>query len=196
MQENEARSGEYLRRMNKIQQSVREKDPFFKTEQNIAFVLYLLRFSLSILAVVTFLLQPVVVSGSSMDPTLKHGERLLVEKMSYYFDMPERGDIVVCHYPGHDAYYVKRVIALPGESIAIDEGNVYIDGKLLVESFYWDDVIFSEMDPYTVPENSVFVMGDNRNHSEDSRVHGAIPMEEMMGRAMIVALPLSAIRLL
>lgn len=159
-------------------------------------------------AVRTFITEPTRVQGQSMQPTLMDGERLFVEKLSYLFADPERGDIVICEYPDiyYDTYHageiftgktcVKRVIGLPGETVEVKGGRVFIDGKELDESAYWNGRIEGDYGPYTVPENSWFVMGDNRNDSTDSRYYmvEAIPKSRIIGRVHSVVLPLDSMR--
>lgn len=131
-----------------------------------------------------------------MIPTLQDGERMLVEKVSYYFKPPARGDIIICYYPGYTTSCVKRVIGLPGETVQVFNGRILIDGEVLPESAYWRDRIAGDMAPVSVPENSVFVIGDNRNWSKDSRdPHvGPIPYREIVGRAVNVFWPFSEMR--
>ena len=130
---------------------------------------------------------------------------MLVEKVSLWFSEPQRGDIVICYYPGYTVSCVKRVIGLPGETVSIENGIIYINGKELEESAYWKyrgeidfDMTPNETDfgPFPVPEGQYFVMGDNRNNSKDSRAWGvgAIPYERITGRAHFVIWPLYAAR--
>ncbi len=145
-----------------------------------------------------FIAEPVRVDGESMYPTLLNNERMFVEKVSLWFSEPKRGDIVICYYPGYTVSCVKRVIGLPGDTISVTDGIVYINGEELDESEYWQyrGEIDLDMGEVTVPEDSVFVMGDNRNDSKDSRAWGvgAIPYERITGRAHYVIWPLSAAR--
>ncbi|PWI58616.1 signal peptidase I [Sulfoacidibacillus thermotolerans] len=137
-----------------------------------------------------FLFAQFQVDGLSMYPTLRNNERLLVDKIPYYFGPPKPGDIIVFKSPfGED--WVKRVIGIPGETLRIYDGQLYIDGKLIKEPF-----INGPMNPYknfgpvTVPPGHLFVMGDNRNISEDSRVIGPIPISSVIGRVDFVFWPL------
>lgn len=157
--------------------------------------------SLAFLAVIAlgiraFLLEPVRVDGDSMAPTLLNGERMFVEKVSHWFGCPERGDIIICYYPGYTETCVKRVIATAGETVAVRDGKVYIDGAALDESAYWSGEMLGDFGPITVPEGEVFVMGDNRNASKDSRNPsvGTIPFLEIVGRVRAVILPLGNAR--
>ena len=173
-----------------------EKLPGARRFRNLDFVLYLLSVIVAALAFRAFLVEPVRVEGSSMVPTLLSGEHMFVEKVGYWFWEPKRGDIVICFYPGYRKSCVKRVIGLPGESVAVSGGRVYVDGRALDEGAYWNDVMLTDTEPVTVGERELFVMGDNRNSSKDSRNPsvGCIPYEKLVGRARAVILPLSAQR--
>jgi signal peptidase I len=139
-----------------------------------------------------FIAQPVVVEGTSMVPQLHDGERLLVNKLIYYkiksvsWGHIERGDIVVFWYPNDpDKSYVKRVIGLPGESVEIRNGRVYINGKELNEP-YLDAEHNKNLPNYQTKEISqhyYFVMGDNRDNSSDSRIWGLVPEKYIYGKA-------------
>lgn len=147
---------------------------------------------------ITFIAQRTEVSGSSMEPTLQDGDSLLVDKLSYRFTDPHRYDIVIFPYQyGTKQYFIKRVIALPGETVRVDyDGKIYVDGAVLEEN-YGAEVI---MDPgraateITLGEDEYFVMGDNRNHSMDSRdvSVGNIHKKDILGRALIRIFPFSS----
>jgi signal peptidase I len=139
-----------------------------------------------------FFVQPVVVEGTSMVPQLHDGERLLVNKLVYYkihgisWGHIERGDIVVFWYPNDpDKSYVKRVIGLPGETVEIRNGHVFIDGNELQEPYL--DIEHNQMlhdnSVTTVKEHYFFVMGDNRDNSSDSRYWGLVPEKYVYGKA-------------
>lgn len=143
--------------------------------------------------IIFFLIQSVIrnfrVDGHSMDPNLHHGEYLIVDKISYRipFDWrsPERGDVIVFEaptQPGKD--FVKRVIGLPGETVEIKQGQVFINGQPLVEPYGARKDHFS-MGPRTIPEGEYFVMGDNRGNSNDSRNWGTLSFDKVVGRAWI-----------
>jgi signal peptidase I len=149
-----------------------------------------------------FMFQQFVVKGDSMVPTLLNGERLLVDKIPFYFGPPKRGDIIVFRAPKayaevEGADWVKRVIGLPGDTIMIRDGQLYINHHLIHESF-----INGPMDPYRnfgpekVPPGHLFVMGDNRNISLDSRVIGPIPISSVIGRVDLIFWPLSKFQVL
>ncbi len=156
------------------------------------FFLYLCLVVIAALAIRSFIAEPIRVDGDSMIPTLVNGEHMFVEKLSYWTRAPERGEIVICFYPGYKESCVKRVIGLPGDSVSVESGRVVINGAPLDESEYWDGEIFGDMAPVTVGEGQVFVMGDNRNGSKDSRNSsvGCIPYMRIVGRVRAVFWPL------
>jgi len=161
--------------------------------RNVEFFIYILIVVLTALAIRSFIAEPIRVDGDSMVPTLYNTEDMLVEKVSYWFSDPLRGDIIICYYPGYTESCVKRVIGLPGETVAVSGGDIYIDGVCLDESEYWDGEIIGDMDPVTVGAREVFVCGDNRNGSKDSRSTsvGCIPYSKVVGRVLAVVWPLS-----
>ena len=148
--------------------------------------------------VVTFVGQRTEVSGSSMETTLSDKDPLLVDKMTYRFRDPKRYDIVVFPYQYQDnTYYIKRIIGLPGETVQILSGMVYIDGMRLDEH-YGNEIMENPgiaEEPLTLGEDEYFVLGDNRNNSSDSRASdvGLIHRKDLIGRAWIRVWPLSQI---
>jgi signal peptidase I len=160
------------------------------------------------LLIKTFLLQAFFIPSGSMLPTLEVGDRVLVNKLSYRFGDVGRGDLIVFERPDSAVSddikdLIKRVVALPGESLVIRDGRVFIDGALLNEPYLPDGTTTSpgtmgcsETDPCVIPENSVWVMGDNRGGSKDSRYFGAVPDDEIVGRAFVRVWPLNRIGLL
>ena len=159
--------------------------------RNVSFLLYIALVVLVALTIRSFIAEPIRVDGDSMIPTLVNNEDMLVEKMSYWFSDPLRGDVIICFYPGYTESCVKRVIGLPGETVAVKNGKILIDGKELDESPYWNGEIIGDMDPVTVAARHVFVVGDNRNGSKDSRNPsvGSIPYAEVVGRVVAVVYP-------
>jgi signal peptidase I len=131
-----------------------------------------------------FVAQGTYVHGQSMEPNLHTDQRLIVEKVSYRLRGPRRGDIVVVRVEGHEIPPIKRVIGLPGETIEIREGQVWIDGQPLAEA-YLAEIEQQDYGPYTVPPAHVFVMGDNRNWSGDSRIFGPVHLQDVWGRAWL-----------
>lgn len=148
------------------------------------------------LVVRAFVVESFEVQGHSMEPTLHDGERLLVNKFIYRFADPAPGDIVVFRYPlGTDRDFIKRVIAGPGQRVRIEEGRVFVDGRPL------DEPYVLRRDGYSMPEREVppghlFVLGDNRANSEDSRIFGFVPLHLVVGKAMLVYWPPEGARLL
>lgn len=146
-----------------------------------------------------FVGESVVVDGNSMYPTLHHGEVMLISKFhygtSYFFNLPltlggepERFDVVVCHYPDRgNTNFVKRVVGLPGDTIQISGGYLYINGVKYTEKFL-SARMYNDYGPYTVPEGHYFLMGDNRNNSNDSRSShvGAVPRNMIIGKVETV----------
>jgi signal peptidase I len=132
-----------------------------------------------------FLAQATQVHGQSMEPTLHSDQRLVVEKVSYRFHGPRRGDIVVLKSPQQSSeLLIKRVIGLPGETIEIRQGRVYINGQELDEP-YLERSKGGNWGPIIVPPLHVFVLGDNRSFSNDSRAFGMVPIESIVGRAWV-----------
>ena len=148
--------------------------------------------------VVTVVGQRTEVSGSSMETTLSDKDQLIVDKMTYRFRDPKRYDIVVFPYQYQDnTYYIKRIIGLPGETVQILSGMVYIDGMRLDEH-YGNEIMENPgiaEEPLTLGEDEYFVLGDNRNNSSDSRASdvGLIHRKDLIGRAWIRVWPLSQI---
>lgn len=128
------------------------------------------------------------VDGFSMRPTLQDGEFVLVNRIAYWKASPQRGDIVVFRYPFHpEEDYIKRVIGLPGDEVVIENGRVIVNGIPLEEPYIAAPPRYSGV--WTVPEDSLFVLGDNRNDSSDSHTWGFVPMENLVGKAIAVYWP-------
>ena len=177
--------------------------------------------ALAIYLGVQFFAPPFAVEGASMDPTLEHGERLLLNRQVYaHFDLnelwnllpgveregewivhpfhgPERGDIVVFEPPvASDKPYIKRVIGLPGDEIAFADGYVLVNGERLEESYLDGAITFCDDGPHCrvmVPEGAVYVLGDNREYSSDSRDFGPVDADAIVGKAWIANWPLDEI---
>ncbi|KKE79005.1 signal peptidase I [Bacilli bacterium] len=140
----------------------------------------------------TFIFATSIVEGESMDPTLEDGERVIFNKLIYLIDEPSRGDIVIIQRPTKN--YVKRVIGLPGETIEINEGELYINGERYNQTFLSEEARLqtNNFGPETIPEDSYFVMGDNRAISKDSRNGlGLIQESEIIGKSEIIIYPFS-----
>lgn len=155
--------------------------------------IYLLIVLLLTYLVIMYVGQRTEVSGSSMEPTLTDGDNLIVDKISYRFNEPKRFDIIVFPFQYQEnTYYIKRIIGLPGETVQIDEdGVIYINGEVLYES-YDREIIDSDKigiaeEPIILGPDEYFVLGDNRNHSSDSRIPevGNIKKDQIIGRAWL-----------
>lgn len=130
-----------------------------------------------------------IVQGGSMEPSIVTGERILVNLLVYDFYSPTRGEVVVFRYPKDQTKdYIKRVIALPGEEIEIRDGRTLVNGRRLAEPYvtHWD---LSDRDPVKLGAGELFVMGDNRANSEDSRRWGPLPVQLVRGKASVVFWP-------
>ena len=140
-----------------------------------------------------FLAQATRVYGHSMEPNLHSDQRLVVEKVSYRLHGPQRGDVVVLRMPDRGPeLLIKRIIGLPGETIEVRNGDLYVDGRLLTEP-YLSLKPGGSYGPVQVPAGHVFVMGDNRAASNDSRVFGPVPLEQIVGRAWVSYWPLKSL---
>jgi len=128
------------------------------------------------------------VDGFSMRPTLDDGEFVLVNRMSYRFGAIERGDIIVFNYPANpDQELIKRVIGLPGDQVTINNGQVALNGYILSEPYIADAPQYDG--EWRVPDNYLFVLGDNRNNSSDSHAWGMLPIENIVGKAIVIYWP-------
>lgn len=150
-----------------------------------------------VILVRTFIFVPAMVSGSSMYPTLVDSEMMFVTRFVTYAAEPQRGDIVILTPPdkklGFNQFYVKRIIGMPGETIVITNGQVFIDGEMLDEPYIKSDWS-GGMNPVTLPQDCYFVMGDNRGASTDSRSFGPLHKSLIGGKTEAVILPFGAIR--
>ena len=145
--------------------------------------------------IIIFLYQPVRVEGTSMLPMLEDQDRLFINKIAYRVGEIQRGDVVVFQYPhDHSKSYIKRVIALPGDRLRIDQGDVYVNGKRLPEPYvpsrFEDDRSQPEM---VLPRNAYFVMGDHRSISSDSRDFGPVDRDLIYGKAVFVYWPMEQV---
>ncbi len=149
-------------------------------------------------------IEPIRVKGGSMRSTLENGEIMLVNRAAYLLGQPQRQDVVICLYPGRyrdkwkliPQYFVKRIIGLPGETVAIEDGVVLIDGVPLEEP-YLDEAHTkrkTSMAPVTLGEDEYFVLGDNRDSSNDSRRVGALKRKALIGKVQAVFFPFNSVR--
>lgn len=149
--------------------------------------------------IITYVGQRTRVSGSSMETTLSDGDNLIVDKISYRFQDPRRYDIVVFPYRYEEnTYYIKRIIGLPGETVQVSGGYVYINGEQLTSDIYGLEPMETAgeaAEPITLGENEYFVLGDNRNHSSDSRDPsvGVLKRNELVGKAWVRIYPFDKI---
>ncbi|UCH60767.1 MAG: signal peptidase I [Anaerolineales bacterium] len=135
------------------------------------------------------------VEGFSMEPTMHNGEFVLVNRLAYRFGAPSLGDVIVFHFPiDPEQEYIKRVIGLPGDHIVIGNQQVAVNDRVLVEPYVaaWPDY----QGDWIVPEEHLFVLGDNRNNSSDSHSWGPVPMANVVGKAVFVYWPLSDVGLI
>ena len=150
----------------------------------------------AILAVIIFILlettvQSFVVSGPSMDNSFQNGERVLIlrDRVAYVFHEPERGDVTIFHPPGNNnSDYIKRIIGLPGDKVEIKNGAVYVNDVKLIEPYIKEPPRYV-LEPVTVPANNYFVLGDNRNISNDSHSGWVVPRQNILGKVWLSIWP-------
>lgn len=158
-------------------------------------LLYILIIIVLTYLIITFVGQRTRVSGSSMETTLSNEDNLIVDKLTYHFKEPKRYDIIVFPYKYEEnTYYIKRIIGLPGETVQVNDGYTYINGEQLAGDIYGAEVMESAgiaAEPITLGEDEYFVLGDNRNHSCDSRDPsvGILKRKDLMGKAWIRIYP-------
>ncbi len=150
-----------------------------------------------------FVAQPFVVSGASMEDTFQHGQYLIVDQLSYHFNEPERGDVIIFRFPLEQSkFFIKRVIGLPGETVILQGKAVIIvnsehpEGFVLDETYLSPDNLESESGTVTLSRGEYFVMGDNRKESSDSRTWGVLEDEYIIGKAFVRLFPLTEASLL
>jgi len=128
------------------------------------------------------------VEGSSMEPSLHDGELVVVNRLAYRWGAPQRGDIVVFHFPlDPDRRFIKRVIGLPGEHVVVGDGQVTVDGVPLDEPYIAASPRYSG--EWEIQPGQLFVLGDNRNNSSDSQTWGPVPLDQLIGKAWLVYWP-------
>ena len=163
----------------------------------LGWIVYIVILVAAVYLLITYVVQRTQVSGHSMEPTLQHGDNLIVDKISYRFREPKRYEIIVFPYAyKENTYYIKRIIGLPGETIQVIDGQVYINGEVLADEHYGKEVMLDPGiagEPITLGADEYFVLGDNRNHSSDSRDPsvGVLQREDLIGRAWVRIWPLS-----
>lgn len=154
-------------------------------------VIEIIALTLIIFLVIRFAAQSFRVDGDSMNPGLHTDEFVLVDKVAYLFQAPQRGDVIVFHYP-LDTHrdFIKRVIGLPGDTISVTSASVIVDGRVLQEPYISDRYNF-EPDTWKLGPNQFFVMGDNRPNSLDSRTWGPLDRSYIIGKAVVVYWPIT-----
>ncbi len=145
------------------------------------------------LILMVFVIQPTRVEGISMEPTLHTGQQLVIEKISYYFDKPALGDIVVIKLEReYNPYLVKRVIATEGDEVKIEDGHLYVNG-VAQEEAHVTSINSMDFPETIIPQGHLFVLGDNRDASNDSRYFGTVPTKNLIGRALASYWPLDTV---
>lgn len=161
----------------------------------LGWIFYIIVILVLTFVIITYVGQRTSVSGSSMETTLSDGDQLLVDKLSYRFQDPKRFDIIVFPYQyAENTYYIKRIIGLPRETVQVVDGYVYINGSRLESDIYGNERMDDPMaasQPITLGEDEYFVLGDNRNHSQDSRDPsvGKVKRDTIMGKAWVRIYP-------
>lgn len=172
----------------------KEKSENFFTE--------LLKFALIAVVVVVpvrlFIAQPFIVSGASMVPTFLNGQYLIVDELSYRFEAPKRGDVIIFRYPKDPSqFFIKRIVGLPGETVVLANGTISVQKSngesMLLDESYVVNQGNGANHSYSVPMGEYFVLGDNRPESSDSRTWGLVPRANIVGRAFIRLLPVQTI---
>ncbi len=140
------------------------------------------------IVVYLFILQPNQVKGQSMEPTFSNGDYILTSKITYKFREVKRGDVIILKSPKNpEIEFIKRIVAIPGDKVMIKNGSLYINGRLLEEPYakpptqVWPGGYIKEGEEVVVPEGYVFVLGDNRPRSSDSREFGPVPIQDIIG---------------
>jgi signal peptidase I len=160
---------------------------FIKTVAIIIIIAFFVRF---------YLVQPFVVEGQSMEPNFHNGQYLMVDKLTYRFRLPSRGDVIVFHPPSApNLNYIKRIIALPGDEIEIKNGEIFVNGAMIDEPYIPDEKTLvrnprmSNVLKQKLGNEEYFVLGDNRDHSSDSREWGVLPKANIIGRTWLIVYP-------
>lgn len=170
----------------------KERDPHYNiVKELLTTIIYMGGVILLVFILHTYVGQKVVVDGSSMNPTLENGDNLWVDKLRYKVTDPQRFDVIVFPYrKGSDILFIKRIIGLPGETVEIKDGKIFINGELLVEN-YGNAPMLDDYSRDVLAHDEYFVLGDNRNNSNDSRKSdvGHIKRENIMGKAVIRLTP-------
>ena len=179
------------------------KPKVLRTKYWLNFIWEILKIVIISLAIIIpiryFLIQPFFVNGASMEPNFVDGEYLIVDEITYRFEKPERGDVIIFRYPlDPSQFFIKRIIGLPGETVKIVDGSIFIYNKEtnpqeieLDESGYLNNIYTPGNIETTLKDSEYFVLGDNRRASSDSRKWGAIPKRYIIGEAWLRAWPVN-----
>ncbi|RJQ27146.1 MAG: signal peptidase I [Peptococcaceae bacterium] len=142
-----------------------------------------------------FVMEPFFIPSASMVPNLQVRDRIIVSKVNYLLREPQRGDVIVFPFPKNPSRnFVKRLIAVGGETVALRDNHLYINGRVVPENYLPKGITFQDYGPVTVPEGNYFVLGDNRNNSEDSRYWNFLPADTVIGKAVVIYWPVDRIR--
>lgn len=175
-----------------------------RNEQGDGFFVEIVKFTLIALLVIVplrlFVAQPFVVNGASMDPTFHNGQYLIVDQISYRFEKPKRGEVVIFRYPRDTTkFFIKRIIGLPNETVEIDGTSVIIKNREMPDGFTLNEPYIAnnkeDYAAYTLNSHEYFVMGDNRPESSDSRIWGPLDESLVVGRPVIRLFPLGKLGL-
>ena len=151
-------------------------------------ILETLILSIILFAAINAISARIRVDGASMEPTLQSGEFVIVNKLAYMFGDPTTGDVIVFHFPRDpDQEYIKRIIGLPGDRVEVKGGEVYINDQVLSEDYIAASPVYDSV--WDVPDDSLFVLGDNRNNSSDSHNWGPVPLDYVIGKATFIYWP-------
>lgn len=152
--------------------------------------------AITVFVIRSYVVQPFLVSGASMEPNFSGGNYLLIDEVTYRFQEPERGQIIVFRYPGDNkTFYIKRLIGLPSDRIIITDGQVIINGKVLQEDYLPDNLLTVGHVDRKLGKDEFFVLGDNRNYSYDSRQWGVVPKGNVVGLVRLRLFPFNKINL-
>ena len=169
-----------------------------KINESVEFIKTLVLAAILALIIRSTVVEAYKIPSTSMVPTLEVGDRLLVNKFIYFFKKPQRFEVVVFKPPpevSNDKIFIKRIVGLPGDVVAVRENKLFVNGQAIDED-YINEPIFYQLPAKEIPPEMVFVMGDNRNRSHDSHVWGTLPMENLLGRAILRYYPIPKISLL
>lgn len=175
------------------EESRMERKKQYKKKETRGWILSIVLAVVIALSLRFFVFEFIRVDGQSMEPTLLDNEYVFMQKVSYYFNEPAYGDIVICKFPNRTETFVKRVVGVPGDVIRITEGTLYINGEPNYDHYDMNQGIDHEMAEITIGSDQIFVMGDNRDHSMDSSNSSVGPLDRDMiiGRAEFVLWPLN-----